>query len=318
MIAVVGIDYKSSPLKVRENFSFTSGRLENIYKKIKNDGIISEAVILSTCNRSEIYAVCDKTAINYLKGFFPESVVTRTEHEAINHCFRVSSGLESMVIGECQISGQVKTAYENAVSYGCSGKILNRLFLESITASKKIKTQTNISSGNLSVASIGIKLLEREMGDLSGKTALVLGSGKMSSIIIQNLSGKNLEAIYVASRNSAEIAFKDRYKYINRVDFIISCTAAPHPVIHRERFAESYTGEKPLFILDLAVPGDIEPNIINIPGVKLFKLDDLQQTASENYEKRLSAIKQAEEIINEDMGKYLLWLKKNTTQLCLT
>lgn len=318
MILTAGFDYKNSPIEVREKFSFTSKKLYRLYEQIKNDGIIDEAIILSTCNRSEIYASCDDSGIDYLKNLFSdEGLIIRKDIDAIEHCFRVASGLESMVIGEDQILGQVKTAYENAVNCGCSSKILNRLFLESITTAKKIKTYTNLSAGNLSVASIAIKLLEKEFGDLSGKNALMLGFGKINKIILEHLDKKNLNDIYTINRTSVGINFKARYNYINKADFVISCTSAPHFIITEERFKEVYAGNKPLFIVDLAVPRDIDPNIKNIDGVKLFKLDDLEQIASENYEKRLSAIKHAEEFIHEDTEKYLLWLKKNTTRLCL-
>ncbi len=308
MIVVAGIDYKNSPLDVREKVSLTPQGLESI----------TELVALSTCNRSEIYSSCEEPDINCLKSLFPESVAIRTEQKAVEHCFRVAAGLESMVIGEDQILGQVKDAYERAVENNTSGKTLNRLFLDSITAAKKIKTRTGISSGNLSVASIGIKLLEEEIGDLSGKRALIIGLGKMNRITHQILAKKDLDKVYAINRSSTEIAFKDRYDYVNKVDLIVSCTSAPHLIMHREKFMQAYSGDKPLYILDLAVPRDIDPGIENIPGVKLFKIDDLERIANYNYEKRLSYISEAELIIKEDTEKYLSWLEKNTTRLCLT
>ncbi len=307
MIVAAGIDYKNSPLEVRETFSLNSGGLDSM----------AETITLSTCNRSEIYANCDEFDIDYLRGLFPENVAIKKNTEAIRHCFRVAAGLESMVVGEDQILGQVKAAYEAAVENKSGGKILNRLFLDSITAAKKIKNLTGVSSGNLSVASIGLKLLEEAQGGLSGKKALIIGLGKMNRITHQILTKKNLKQIYAINRSSTEIAFKDRYNYIDRVDFIVSCTSAPHLIMHREKFSRNYSGNKPLYILDLAVPRDIEPDVETIPGIKLFKIDDIQGIARVNYEKRLSYINDAELIIKEGMEKYLSWLEKNTTRLCL-
>ncbi len=322
-IVIAGFDYKHSLLEVREKVSFTTGRLNIAYDRIKKGGIINEAVILSTCNRTEIYACCDNPGfgIEYLKKLYSEifgiskeelnrNISVRKGLKAVKHCFRVTGGLESVVIGEDQILGQVKTAYEKAVESQSSGKVLNRLFLDSITAAKKIKTQTGISSGSLSVASVGIKLLEQEMGSLSDKKALIIGLGKMNQITHRILTGKNLEKICIISRNSPGINFKDRYEHIDKVDFIVSCTSAPHLIMDKENFLRHYSGNKSLYILDLAFPRDIDPGIENIAGVQLFKIDDLERITQENYEKRLSYIDDSELIINEGLNKYLLWIKK--------
>lgn len=335
-IIVVGFDYKHSLLGVREKVFFTPSKLAATYQKIKNDKVVKESLILFTCNRSEIYVYCDNTikGIEYLKSLFLElfdlssneiikNIIIRQGFEAIEHCFRVTGGYESLIVGEDQILGQVKNAYEAATKHKASSKVLNRLFLDSITTAKKIKTQTCTYPNSLSISSIGIKLLEQKIDTLSGKKALIIGLGKMNQIAIQNLLKKNLEKIYITNRTTNRtlefvqnhtkligIDFKNRYEYMNDVDFVISCTSAPHLVINKDRFLEIYTGNKPVYLLDLAMPRDIDPEIFSISGVNLLKMNDLKQISKQNYEKRLISIKLGKKFIKKDVQKYLLWIEK--------
>lgn len=335
-IIMIGFDYKHSPLEVREKVVFTSSRLKNAYEKIKNDAKIKETIILSTCNRSEIYAYADdaERGIEYLKAFYADffnlsaqelqkNIRIKWGFKAVNHLFEVASGFRSMIIGEDQILGQVKDAYKKAIEHKSSARVLNRLFLDSITTAKKLKTLTRISANSISVSSIGIKLIEKEIGNLSGKKALVVGLGEMSQIAVKNLMDKNLEKIYLTNRTSKKtldlsdeskmlsgIDFKDRYMLINKVDIIISCTAAPHFVLNKDEFLKHYNN-KPLYILDLAVPRDVDPLLKDISGIKLFKIDDIETIAQENYEKRLLAMEYGKKIILEDIKKYFNRLEKS-------
>ena len=341
-IIVIGFDYKHSPLEVREKVAFTSSGLKKAYEKIKNDAKIKETIILSTCNRSEIYAYANdaERGIEYLKAFYADffnisskelqkNIRIRWGFKAVNHIFEVASGFKSMIIGEDQILGQVKDAYKKAIEHKSSAKVLNRLFLDSITTAKKLKTLTGISNNSISVSSIGIKLIEKEIGKLSGKKALIIGLGEMSKIAVKNLLEKNLEKIYLTNRTSKKILdlgdesqmiegidFKDRYMFINKVDIIISSTAAPHFVLHKDEFLKHYRNQ-PLCILDLAIPRDVDPLLKDVLGIKIFKIDDIESIAQENYEKRLLAREYGKKIISEDIKNYFCWLKKSIIRLKL-
>ena len=331
-LIMTGVDYKNCPVEIREKLAFTHSNLENAYEQIKQAGKTSELVILSTCNRSELYAVSGNPVegIKYLKQFYAdffnvtdqeidEYIIVRTHKEVVKHIFEVAMGFQSMVLGEDQILGQVKDSYDKALKAKSTGKILNRLFIESITSAKKIKVMTGISENSVSVGSIGIKLIEQKLNCLSNKNVLVIGLGKMSKIAVKNIIKKGIHTLYVTNRTRRKVTdfakefpqviqidFKDRYSVIDDVDVIISCTSAPHYVISEKKFLEAYKS-RPLYMLDLAIPRDIEPTINNIAGVELYRIDDLEKIAQDNIEKRLKTKQQAEKILVEDMNKFVDW-----------
>jgi len=335
VISIAGMDYKNAPLDIREKVHFKNTDIAKAYKYLNETCNIKYSVILSTCNRSEIYFIADtkeigkKSISEFYKNFFNLSdfiienyIYMKCDKQAMEHLFRVTSGYESMVLGEDQILGQVKEAYETAIYNRSSGKVLNRLFLDSITAAKKIKSTTGVSNHSISVSSIGVKLIENHMVSLKGKRALVIGLGEMTEIAIQYLMQKELEDIYVTNRTIKKsldftvdypsvkcIDFSDRYKEIENIDILISCTSAPHLVIQKGRFLEHYKGRS-LCILDLAVPRDIDPLIKNIPGVDFYEIDDLQKISTNNKKTRKKVMEKGYEIIEEGIYKYLKWLNK--------
>lgn len=331
-IIMTGIDYKNCPVEIREKVAFTHENIEKAYKKAKQDNKISELVILSTCNRSELYAVSKNPveAAQYLRNFYTEFfdvtteeiekyIIVRFHKDVIKHIFEVALGFQSMVLGEDQILGQVKDSYATALKCKSTGKMLNRLFIESLTSAKRIKTMTGISENSLSVSSIGINLIEQKLKCLSGKNVLVIGLGKMSKIAVKNILKKGINNLYVTNRTRRkvidfakefpgviQIDFKDRYDVIDKVDIIISCTSAPHFVLSQKKFAKT-SKNKPLYLLDLAIPRDIDPTISQIKGVELYRLDDLEKIAKDNIKKRLKVKKEAEKILIEDMNKFIEW-----------
>ncbi|MFT8314511.1 MAG: glutamyl-tRNA reductase [Clostridium sp.] len=331
-LVMAGIDYKNSKLTTREKVNFTSSAIKRAFERIKSEGILKEAVILSTCNRSEIYGVLEEeNGEGYLRNFYSsffnidseeikDNVVCRSGFQVIDHLFQVTNGFKSMVLGEDQILGQVKNAYSEALNNKASGKILNRLFLSAITNAKKVKTITNISHASISVSSIGIKLIHRHFGKLKGKKVLVVGLGKMSKIAIKYLLSEGVEKIYVTNRTKNKIMdmeiiadniqgvdFDNKYEAVKDVDIIISCTSAPHFVIHKEEFLNNYSGN-PMCILDLAVPRDVEPDIGNIDNVKLYVVDDIEKIAKENENKRRIEFNRGMMLLKEDISKYLEWI----------
>lgn len=338
-LVMAGIDYEHSTLQVREKAAFTESKIKNAFNIIKQDGILNEAVIVSTCNRSEIYAVSEKLGANkYIKDFcesffnmesseIKDNLVIRNGFDVVYHIFKVANGFKSMVLGEDQILGQVKEGYKNALINKASGKILNRLFLNAITNAKKVKTNTSLTNTSVSVSGIGVKLIKKHIKTLNGKRALLIGIGKMSRLNIKYLLSEGIDKIYITNRtrkkildleeNSDKICgldFEDRYKYINDVDVIISCTSAPHFILHAEDFTKNYKGN-PLCILDLAVPRDVEPQVGNVSGTALYVIDDIKKITEENEKIKHDEYNKGMKYLREDVLKYINWLEHDSIDI---
>ncbi|MBC8059124.1 MAG: glutamyl-tRNA reductase [Clostridiaceae bacterium] len=327
-IVVASINFDNADLNIREKVHFTVKKKLECYNFIKENEILSEIIILSTCNRSEIYGVIEKNdkLQDFLKIFEtifhlkPEEIYNNIElkegDEAIKHIFEVAGGFKSMVIGEDQILGQVKDAYFEALETGSSGKFLNKLFLSAVTFGKKFRSCSGISNIPTSVSSIGVKLLKNKLKTLQGKRALVIGLGEMNRIIVKYLLNESMDKIYIANRTLREIdlittgveviPFEHRYKVIHEVDVIISCTSAPHFVIKSEEFNKKFKG-KQMCILDLAMPRDIEPTIAAISGVEIIVIDDLKELSNESLNERVLLMKGCNELMEAEINKYYKW-----------
>ena len=324
-IVVASINFDTSSLNIREKVHFTGKKKLACYDFIKENEILSETIILSTCNRSEIYGVIEDD--DKLQDFFkifetifhlvPEEIEKNIEikegDEAIRHIFEVAGGFKSMVIGEDQILGQVKDAYFEALEIYSSGKYLNKLFLCAIAFGKKFRSCSGISNIPTSVGSIGVKLLKNKLKTLKGKKALVIGLGEMNKIIMKYLLNESMDKIYIANRTLREcdsfttevelIAFEDRYKVMDQVDIIISCTSAPHFVIKDEEFNKNFKG-KEMYILDLAMPRDIEPTIAENLGVEIIVIDDLKELSNESLKERVLLMEGCNELMENQLKKY--------------
>ncbi|TCO79492.1 glutamyl-tRNA reductase [Marinisporobacter balticus] len=332
-IIVVGINYKNSSVEIREKVSFSKNDLKKAYDRLKNNACIKETVILSTCNRSEITAVVTdiNKGIEGLKKFYYEFFdlenVELTDHffanisdHAVKHVFKLASGLESLLLGEDQILGQVRQAHEYALDDGSTGKILNTLYREAITTAKRIKRETAISQNALSISSIAVKFIEQNFDDFKNKKVLVIGVGEMSRIAIENLIYRGVNEIYVTNRTVGHaidlserykeirvIPFHDRYKMIPKVDIVITSTSAPHYVLKKEEMEKyDHKGDK-LCIIDIAVPRDVEPEIGKLEWISLYELDELKKVSLENMASRLEAAKDAMEIIIEACIQFENW-----------
>ncbi|WP_207707351.1 glutamyl-tRNA reductase [Crassaminicella thermophila] len=332
-IVVIGINHKNSPLEIREKVSFSKSNLEKAYALLKRNAYIDEVVILSTCNRSEITAVVtdvDK-GISSLKTFYShffylentlleKHFFINVSDHAVKHVFQLAAGLESLVLGEDQILGQVRQAHSYALEIGMTGKILNKLYREAITTAKRIKRETAISQNSLSISSIAVKFVEQIFGDLTNKKVLVIGVGKMSRIAIENLIYKGVKEIYVTNRTVGHaidlserykeirvIEFQERYKMIPNIDIIITSTSAPHYVLKKEEVKKYHCKGDKLCIVDIAVPRDVDPEIGKLQGVSLYALDELKRVSIENMESRLEAAKEAIEMIIEECIKFENW-----------
>lgn len=327
--AVVGVNHNDTPIHIRENVSFTdTQKIEGINFLLDNE--ISEVVVLSTCNRSEIYIYSDDILkkIEIVKDFYEdffnvdnikEYLFCKTGQDAIEHVFRVSAGLDSIVLGEDQILGQVKDAHEFSKQLGASKKVFNKLFREAITASKDIKTTTKISHQPISISYIGIKCLKDRLGSLEGKNALVIGIGKMSKLAMKHLEEEKLNSIYVTNRsyeklqdiqdeykNLIPIKYEERYSVLEKVDVVISATASPHTVIKKENMPNL---SNTLIMMDIALPRDIDKNIDTVENIEVYDIDDLKKISDENDKKRRELACTGELLIDEKIDEFNDWLE---------
>lgn len=326
--AVVGVNHNNTPINIRETVSFTdTQKIEGINFLLDNG--IEEAIILSTCNRSEVYIysnnISDKVEVvkNFYQDYFDvesieEFLFNKTGEEAIKHVFNVSAGLDSLVLGEDQILGQVKDAHDFARQLGSSKKVFNKLFREAITVSKDIKTTTKISHQPLSISYIGIKCLKEKMGSLENKNALVIGLGKMSKLAMKHLEEEQLNNIYVTNRsyeklksiqeeykNLIPIKYEDRYEVMDKVDIVISATASPHTVLKKDEMPK--TSNK-LIMMDIALPRDIDKNLNEFENIEVYDIDDLKKISEANDKKRRELASIGELIIDEKIEEFNEWL----------
>ena len=329
-IGVVGVNHNLAPINVREAVSFTdTKKIEAI--NILLDREIDEIVILSTCNRSEIYISgeniqqkVDEVA-NFYKDYFgvkdiEQYLFKKTNLEAIQHLFDVTAGLDSLVVGEDQILGQVKDAHEFCMKLGATKKVFNKLFRDAVTTSKEIKTITKISQQPLSISYIGVKLLKEKMGTLEGKNALIVGLGKMNLLTLNHLEEENVKNIYIANRNIEKtkeienrfdniipIEYSDRHKIIQEksIDIVISATSSPHLVI---KYDDMPKLDKKIYIMDIALPRDIDTKLKELNYVELYDIDDLKEIHDKNDIKRNELAQKAQEIIKIKIDEFTEWL----------
>ncbi|WP_455538985.1 glutamyl-tRNA reductase [Terrisporobacter sp.] len=328
-IAVIGINHNKASINIREKVSFTDSKKIDAINILLDKGI-DEIVIISTCNRSEIYVSSKniQNSISIVKDFYEEFfecegiksyLFDKKGNEAIEHLFEVTSGLDSVVIGEDQILGQVRDAHEFSMKLGASKKLFNKLFRDAITTAKEIKTKTKISEHPLSISYIGIKLLKEKIGSLQGKNILIIGLGKMNLLTMKHLEEEHVGKIYIANRsiekfkeiqsqyeNIEWVEYKDRYYILenNHIDIVISATSAPHLVIKRENLPKINSN---IYFMDLALPRDIDYNINDMENIEVYCIDDLKELQDENDNIRVQLAKDAYEIIKEKIDEFIDW-----------
>jgi glutamyl-tRNA reductase len=334
-IVTVGINHRTAPVEIREKLSPTPNSIPESCLSLYNCQGIEGCVILSTCNRTEIYVTTrelnqglkatrdflkNKSGINdtEIKNF----TYTYTLYDAIRHLFRVTAGLDSMLLGETEILGQVKQAYQQAFKTGTVNRVLNVLFQKALAVGKKVRQKTGIDQNAVSISYAAVELARQALKNLAGKTVLLIGAGKMSALTAGYLKNNKDTKIYITNRSYAKaqelagqlggqaIEFTQLYRHLREIDIIISCTAAPHYVIHYQHMADALQsqGVRPLILIDIAVPRDIEPAVATLPGVSLYDIDDLQNVVDANLEERKKAAAAAEVIIEEELNRFMRWL----------
>ncbi len=337
-IILIGTSHKVAPLEIRENLSFSKNLLELSYKSLAEYNIISSAVILSTCNRVEIYVEAEDKILGraYLKQFIEgfnkkkqqdlSGYLYSLENEpAIRHLFKVASGLDSQVLGENQILGQIRQAYIHSKAFWKNCSSLDRVFNKAIETGKKIRRDTKISEGNISVATLAIKLLEEKFGRFVNLSVLVIGTGEIGKFLLIYLKQKGVNTVIIANRTynkalslagelNCKIArFDELAEELLNVDVVICSTSSPHLILREADLRKVMSGrKKPLFILDLAVPRDVEESAKCISGVILYNIDDLGYVIEENIKRRKEEAILAERIIDKEIKNFvkILW-KKN-------
>ncbi len=334
-ITTVGVSYKKTPIEVREKLAFDNIQLPYLYEKLKTTGKIAGCVIISTCNRMEIYAssrdadaalseiwrlLADKSGIEIEQ--LQRYLYSYTCQEAITHLFRVASGLDSMILGEMEILGQVARAYKIAHENSASNSVLNVLFQNALKLGKQVRTETRIASGASSVGAAAVDLARKIFGDIQNRSILLIGAGKIGRLVAHNLVNNSVSEIMVCNRsydkaqalalefNGSAVQYENLYEFVSRADLVVSCTASPDYIITREQLTpiiEERNG-KPIFFIDLAVPRDIEPESAQLRNLHLYNIDDLQNIVDKSLSERMIEAVKAEKIIERAIDNFAKWL----------
>jgi glutamyl-tRNA reductase len=325
-IVVIGLTHHTSSVNVREKFAFADAGVPGALESLKARGIVDEAVIVSTCNRVELYAATSAPADRALadirefliehhsyEGGLNGEMFSFAEPRSVEHLFKVACGLDSMVLGETEVLGQLKKAYDMALQHKHTGGRLNKAFQNAFNVAKKIRTETNIQRGSVSVGSVAVELAEKIFSNLNERNVMVIGAGDTSEKTAKSLLSRGAKSIIVANRSfdKAEalarelggraVNFDTWLNEFEHVDIVISSTSAPHYVLDRAKLAPlmKIRKNRPLLLIDIAVPRDIDPEVNLLSEVYLFNIDDLQQIANDYMQQRREEIAKCETIIRE-------------------
>jgi glutamyl-tRNA reductase len=336
-IIVVGLNHRTAPIEIREKFSISDAQIREALIRLKSYHGIDEALILSTCNRVEVCAVVQQiqTGFQRIKEFFedyhaglsPEewnaSLYLYSSDDAIRHVFRVASSLDSMVIGEPQILGQVKEAFDIAMHQKATGVILNKVFRKAISVAKRVRTETKIAENAVSISFAAVELAKKIFGHLEGKEALLVGAGEMAELAVRHLLDNGVRKVMITTRNfdnAIEMAkrfdgiplrLEEFPRYLSEADILICSTGASHYVISEEHIDKAIQRRKnrPIFLIDISVPRNIDPHVNRIDNVFLYDIDDLQLIVDTNLEGRQKEAFKAEGILSEELQAINKWLK---------
>ncbi|HEY6374937.1 MAG TPA: glutamyl-tRNA reductase [Edaphobacter sp.] len=329
-LVLLGVNHNTAPIEVRERLAIPAGRLADATRTLLHQPGIREGLILSTCNRVELVTLQEDGSagidlLRFLHEYFSVPAQTIQPHlyefrerEAVRHLFRVASSLDSMVVGEPQILGQVKESYTVAREVGAVSSQLDTLLQRAFTVAKKVRTETQIGSNSVSIASVAVDLARKIFGSLEGKTVLLVGAGKMSELAARHLIQQGAAKILVSNRtqsraekiaaefNGTVIPFDDLYAQADRADIVITSTGAPQKLFersHGQHFLHRRRN-RPMFFIDIAVPRDVDPGMNEVEGCFVYDIDDLQQVAAANLADRSREAIAAETIVSREVDKY--------------
>ena len=336
-LLLVGISHRTAPVDLRERVGFQARGVADALRALADRGSAREAVVVSTCNRAELYVTCDEAAatrqdlVRFVSDFngvaasdVAPHVYDVTDLDVARHLFRVAAGLDSLVMGEPQILGQVKEAHTIATDAHTSGPVLNRLFHASFAVGKRVRTETGLGSGAVSVSYAAVALARKIFGDLSGRSVAVIGAGEMGKLTAIHMKSQAVKHVTIVSRTMAHAArtaeaiggavaapWEELDAVIGAADIVITATGAASP-IHTKAHIEAVMRprrNRPLFIIDIAMPRDVESQAGEIEQVFLYNIDDLQATVRENLARRASEVARAEAIVNEEVEKFGSWFR---------
>lgn len=336
---LLGVSHKTAPVDLRERLDFSSRDLGAAVEALGARASAAESVVLSTCNRSEIYVASSDPArareeiVDFLSEYhqlpretFLPHLFVYDDAEAARHLFRVSAGLDSLVVGEPQILGQVKEAFQVAAQRRCTGPLLGKAFEWAFGVGKRVRTETGLGEGAVSVSFAAVALARKIFGKLDGRRVLVVGAGEISALTAQHLRSQGVAEIAITSRTMASaealaqtvqgraVPWDEMMPALGRADIVITATGAQRPILTRTQ-VEAVTGRRsgPLFIIDIAVPRDVETAVGDIEQVFLYNVDDLQTIVQENLSRRGAEIARAESIVSEELARFVAWQRSRAT-----
>jgi glutamyl-tRNA reductase len=334
-LLALGVSHKTASLPVRERLALPEGRAVSVLRELVGHSDVHEAVAISTCNRTEVYLVvsdaveAESAALSILArqaGIPPTDLLgtlyALRDEEAVRHLFHVAAGLDSMIVGEAEVQGQVKRAYELALVEGVTGPVLNRLFRDALGAGKRVRTETAISRAHVSVSSVAVELARAALGELETRKVLVIGAGENGELAARALHERGVNTVFVANRRydraiglaqrfgGHAVRFEDMPRQLLEADIVVSATASPHQIVGRDEMAlvEQQRGGRPLLMIDIAVPRDIEPTVREVPGVTLYDMDDLQREVARGLGTREAEVVRARQIVDQEVGRFAAWL----------
>jgi glutamyl-tRNA reductase len=334
-LLALGVSHKTASLAVRERLALPEGRAARVLAELTTEDSIHEAVAISTCNRTELYlTVADSVEAENaaLAVLSRQAEIRPTEllgslyslrgTEAVRHLFSVAAGLDSMIVGEAEIQGQVKRAYELALVEGVTGPIANRLFREALATGKRVRTETGVGRSRVSVSSVAVELAANMLGDLARRRVLVIGAGENGELTARALREHGVHTVFVANRRyeraiglaqrfgGAAVRFDELPEELESADIVVSSTASPHQIVGREELelVAERRGGRPLVLIDIAVPRDIEPSVRELPGIALYDMDDLQRAVARNLSGREAEATRARALVDRDVEAFERWL----------
>ena len=331
-IVAAGLSHKNAELALRERFAVLSHA--DIYQRLKQIEI-PDAVVLSTCNRFEIYAAGFSSGVDAAsillrfledligEGSLKDDLYLYSGRTAVEHLFNVASGLDSLVIGETEILGQVKEAYERAKNLGCTGKLGNVLFQRALYIGKKVRSETGIAVGQTSVASVAVELAQSIFGDLSKSSVLILGAGQTAELMARHLLSKKVSQLFISNRTKERaevlaqnlgaeaVPWENRAETLSNADIVLASTGSPEAVITKEMIAAALKNRagRSLFIVDIAMPRDVEEGVHAFEHVYVYRLEDLERVVAHNLQNRSAEIEQAKSLVNRKTEEFCAWLE---------
>ncbi len=334
-LLALGISHKTAPVELRERLAISDARLGDVLDELRGAGAAQEAVAISTCNRTELYLVAGDpvAAETAALGTLARQAETRPTElapaiyalrncDAARHLFRVTTGLDSMIVGEAEVQGQVKRAYDAALRAGATGPLSNRLFHAALATGKRARSETRIGAGALSVSSVAVGLAREVIGDLAERHVIILGAGETSELTARALADEGVRTIFVANRRrdralslaerfgGQAVSFDALPEELAAADIVLAATASPHAIVGAQEIAEVMRTrpDRPLLLIDLAVPRDIDAGCGEVPGVTLYDIDDLQGVIASNRSVRAAEARRVEGIIEQEIGHFARWL----------